>query len=53
MDIFQKLLRPRVKPADNHSTLLESSAEISDTTKLSNIEKSDTKITSKMSEEFR
>ena len=47
---FDKLKRPRVKPAANHSTILQSSDEES---LLPNIEQEKIKIDSKMSAEFR
>merc|ERR1711935_1005798 len=64
MDFLKGMYRPRVKPAVNHSTLLESEASDSDDQKqgqkedeseegqnnLSNIERSDVKINSKMSD---
>merc|ERR1712123_71697 len=66
MDFLKGMYRPRVKPAVNHSTLLESEASDSDDQKqgqkedeseeeqnnLSNIERSDVKINSKMSDAF-
>ena len=57
MDFLKGLYRPSVKPAANNSTLLESSSEDDqkedEKNDLSNIERSDVKVNSKMSDAFR